>query len=192
METKANINLKEGTVELSGSEEFVSKYLDVFKDLLAQSSFPTQNEKRSEKEQTHSLQLENNKTEQKKTTTRKQSKPAKAKSIPIEKFDIHKDSSNPSLEDFLKEKSPGKTTANIIAVIGYYVTVLKGADTFSEGNIDYAYRTLSIPGRPAHLHQIMINAKNKQDFFEPTDENGTWKLTRNGEIFVDEKLPVTK
>lgn len=192
METKANINLKEGTVELSGSEQFVSKYLDIFKDMLAQNSFSSQNELRSEKAPTQLIQSEDIKTEQKKTALKKLSKPAKAKSIPIEKFDIHKDSSNPSLEDFLKEKSPGKTTANIIAVIGYYITVLKGIETFSEGNIDYAYRTLSIPGRPAHLHQIMINAKNKQDFFEPTDENGTWKLTRNGEIFVDEKLPVTK
>jgi len=119
----------------------------------------------------------------------KSGKPTKSKTIPIEKFDLHKDAKNISLEDFLKEKNPGKTTANIIAVIGYYITVLKGSPTFTEGNVDYAYRTLSISGRPAYLRQIMINAKNKQDFFEPAEGDGVWKLTRTGEIFVDEKLP---
>ena len=120
---------------------------------------------------------------------RSRSSATKAKAIAIEKFDLHKDANNVSLEDYLKEKNPGKTTANIITVIGYYITVMKGAESFSEGNIDYAYRTLSIPGRPTHLHQIMINAKNKQDFFEYSGEDGKWKLSRTGEIFVDEKLP---
>lgn len=189
METKANINLREGTVELSGSEEFVSKYLDIFKDLLNQKPQPTIPSHHSTEANKQAKDVVGNQSDRK-NGNKRSSKPAKAKSIQIEKFDLHKDASNPSLEDFLKEKAPGKTTANIIAVIGYYITIIKGADTFSEGNIDYAYRTLSIPGRPAHLHQIMINAKNKQDFFEPTDENGTWKLTRNGEIFVDEKLPL--
>ena len=190
METKANINLKDGTVELSGSEEFVSKYLDIFKDLLNQKEHLKTSAHQRPFETDRMDDVRENKQKERRNGNKKNSKPGKAKSIPIAKFDIHKDGSNPSLEDFLKEKAPGKTTANIIAAIGYYITILKGADTFSEGNIDYAYRTLSIPGRPAHLHQIMINAKNKQDFFEPTDENGTWKLTRNGEIFVDEKLPI--
>jgi len=119
---------------------------------------------------------------------KKPSKPAKTKSITIEKFDIHKDGDNPSLEDFLKEKNPGKTTANVIAVIGYYITTQKGAEYFTEGNIDYAYRTLSIPGRPNHVRQIIINAKNNKDFFEDGEE-GKWKLARTGQIFVEDKLP---
>ncbi|WP_153797003.1 hypothetical protein [Foetidibacter luteolus] len=187
METKALINLKESTVELVGSEEFVSKYLDIFKDKLDSKKGPAKKEMVNDDEdgETEAKQDEGKGKEKKE---KKASKPTKAKNIAIEKFDIHKDKDNPSLEDFLKEKNPGKTTANVIAVIGYYVTVLKGAEYFSEGNIDYAYRTLSIPKRPNHLRQIIINAKNDKDFFEPGEE-GKWKLARTGEIFVDEKLP---
>lgn len=118
------------------------------------------------------------------------SKPKKTKAIQIEKFDLHKAGDIPSLDDFLKAKVPGKATANVIAVIAYYITVIKGAETFSEGNIDYAYRTLGLKRRPTYLHQILINAKNQQDFFEPADAYGVWRLTRTGEIFVEEKLPL--
>ena len=38
--------------------------------------------------------------------------------------------------------------------------------------------------------QIIINNKNQRDLFEEVEEKpGTWKLTRAGEIFVEEKLP---
>jgi hypothetical protein len=186
MDTKANINLKEGTVELIGSEEFVSKYLDIFKEF-----FSTQNHqhpKQNKDESNGGDVTETFRTNGKEKKEKRTGKPAKAKNISIEKFDLHKDKDNPSLEDFLKDKNPGKTTANIIAVIAYYITMIKGIEYFSEGNIDYAYRTLSIPGRPNHLRQIIINAKNDKDFFEAGEE-GKWKLTRTGEIFVDEKLP---
>ncbi len=186
METKALINLKEGTVELVGSEEFVSKYLDIFKDKLDSKRVTAKKEVIEDEEE--EIQLKQHEAKGKEKKEKKASKPTKAKNIAIEKFDIHKDKDNPSLEDFLKEKNPGRTTANVIAVIGYYITVIKGAEYFSEGNIDYAYRTLSIPKRPNHLRQIIINAKNDKDFFEPGEE-GKWKLARTGEIFVDEKLP---
>ena len=120
--------------------------------------------------------------------TKSNGKPTKSKLISIEKFDIHKDSKSISLEDFLQEKNPGKSTANVIVVIGYYITHIKGLKSFSEGNIDYAYRTLSIPKRPNHLRQIIINAKNNNDFFE-SNEDGTWRLSRTGQLFVEEKLP---
>lgn len=188
METKALINVKEGTVELTGSEEFVSKYLDIFKDMLDTKLFVAKKAKHEPEEDEEEEEDSPKETNGKVKKEKKGTKPVKAKNITIEKFDLHKDKDNPSLEDFLKEKNPGKTTANVIAVIGYYITILKGADYFSEGNIDYAYRTLSIPKRPNHLRQIIINAKNDKDFFEPGEE-GKWKLARTGEIFVDEKLP---
>jgi hypothetical protein len=104
------------------------------------------------------------------------------------RFDLHADQSTQSLEDFIKEKSP-KPAADLIAVIGYYLTQIRGAPSFSDGNIEYAYRTLKLKGRPKHLRQIIINQKNTRDWFESADVDGAWKLTRTGQIYVDENLP---
>lgn len=133
-------------------------------------------------------------TEESSKNSKKSNKSAgkitKSKSFPVEKFDIHAEGEKQSLEDFLKVKQP-TGSVNTIAVIAYYIMFIKELDYFSEGNIDYAYRTLSIPKIPIHLRQVITNAKNKNDFFEPT-EDGKWKLTRTGELFVHNKLPVKK
>ena len=113
---------------------------------------------------------------------------AKAKTVKSERFDIHKSKDKPSLEEFLAEKKPGKNTGIIIVTIGYYITHILEQPSFSDGNIEYAYRTLGIRPRPKYLRQAIIDGKNKKDFFEAVDNN-CWKLSRNGEIFVDEKLP---
>jgi hypothetical protein len=119
----------------------------------------------------------------------KTKKTSKAKSISQEKFDIHKDNENTSLEDFLNSINHNGITANIILCIGYYITKIKGIQNFSEGNIEYAYRTLNIKGRPIHLRQTIINAKNNKDFFDSSDDS-RWIITRTGEIFVEEKLQI--
>ena len=73
-------------------------------------------------------------------------------------------------------------------MIGYYITEFLGQETFSEGQIEYAYKMLRID-RPGYLHQIMLNTKNEKDYFEPNEEGTAWKLTRTGEIFVNDQLP---
>lgn len=193
MQTKAKIDLKAGVIELEGSEEFVRLHLEKFSSLI-HVAVPH----RSISEQgvsappspEHSLPGANTRRPRaKKPAPAKTSKgPTKTKRIEPTRFDIHKSGSTASLEDFLKEKKP-KSAGDVIAVIGYYLTQMKGASSFSEGNIDYAYRTLQLKGRPKHLHQIIINNKNQKDLFEQAGEDGTWTLTRAGEIYVDEKLP---
>lgn len=193
METKALINLKAQTVELSGTEDFVSKYLDIFKQLLQESKITEEayltniaqtNEKLNSSKSSSSTRSE---SKEKKLT-----KPYKSKSITVEAFEIDdKSGDKPSLESFLQKKEPGNASAINILVIGYYITCLRGATSFTEGNIDYAYKTLSLPNRPNHIRQIITNAKNDKVWFEQT-EDGKWKLSRAGEIFVEQKLPKKK
>jgi hypothetical protein len=193
LQTKAKIDLKAGVVELEGSEEFVRLHLEKFSAMfqvgtphrqeseLGASAPPTPGEplpvatKRKPRSKVPAV-------------SRASKGPTKSKRIEPARFDIHKSGSTASLEDFLKEKNP-KSAGDVIAVIGYYLTQMKGAPSFSEGNIEYAYRTLQLKGRPTHLRQIIINKKNQKDLFEHAGEDGSWTLTRSGEIYVDEKLP---
>jgi len=116
---------------------------------------------------------------------------AKAINIEIEKFDAHSAENKPSLEDFFKEKSLGASSGEKLAIIAYYITKHNGAESFSEGNIDYAYRLLKLKNRPKHLRQILINNKNNNDLFDFNSSGDRWVLTRTGLITVEDRLPRT-
>lgn len=182
--TKAKINLKEGTIELEGSESFVSGYLDEFKELL---KAPQKTEPKSPPPapKAAAKKAPAKKAAASKATTGKKAAPK----VSMERFDIHGGNDIPSLSKFMEEKKPGTGNGNIIAVMGFYITDLLGNDNFTEGQIEYAYKMLKLK-RPAHLRQIMINEKNKRDLFEADAEDSTlWSLTRTGEIYVSDSLP---
>lgn len=183
--TKAKINLKEGTIELEGSESFVRGYLDEFKELLRGSP-----EVAVEQKSPAPKKASPKKSAPKKSpATKKASGKKGAPKVSMERFDIHGNDEIPSLSVFIEDKNPGTGNGNIIAVIGYYLTDILGNDNFTEGQIEYAYKMLKLK-RPAHLHQIMINEKNKRDLFEPDPEDSSiWTLTRTGEIYVSDLLP---
>jgi hypothetical protein len=191
MQTRAKIDMKAGIIELEGSEDFVKLNIDKFTAFF---QLDTPNPQRSDvdkilPEKTINTAPSNTNKRSKATITTKAPRaPAKSRSIESTRFDIHKNESSISLQEFLEEKMP-KSTGDYIAVIGYYITQTKNATSFSEGNIDYAYRTLKIKGRPKHLRQIIINNKNAKDLFEESKEDDAWVLTRAGEIYVEENLP---
>lgn len=182
--TRAKISLLNGSVELEGSEEFVRAYLDEYKALLI-GDVATSDSKPA----TTSTPL--SQTRKSTPTKSKTGNKKKTSKVSAERFDIHGSDNTQSLEDFIKEKNPGRPNAEKMLVIGYYISEILGAKKFSEGQIEYAYKMLKYK-RPEHLHQIMINAKNEKDWFEPVDENGAWVLTRAGDIFVSDELPKTE
>lgn len=187
-ETKAKINLKEGTIELEGSESFVRAYLDEFKEHLTNfpPTIPDQTIPPKPKAQTKATAKSSSDVATGKTKAKK----SPAKKVVAERFDIHGGEGTPPLSEFIDQKKPGTANGPIIAVIGYYITELLGMEYFSEGQVEYAYKMLKIK-RPNNLHQIMLNEKNRKDFFEPNpDDQSHWALTRGGEIFVSDNLPV--
>ncbi|PSR52977.1 hypothetical protein AHMF7605_05270 [Adhaeribacter arboris] len=114
-----------------------------------------------------------------------------ANSIVPNEFDVYKNEYKEALEAFFRRKNPGNGNPNRIITIAYYITKINHQEYFTEGNIDYAYRILNLNNKPAHLKQIIINLKNERLWFQKIIDNTTtgWKLTRQGEIYVEEKLP---
>ena len=189
MTTKVKIDLKQGLIELEGSEEFVRSYLDEFKNNITSTFNELKFERPPKKKKVKATQPEE--SAEGDVSTERKTKAKSAHIISPERFDIHGGEKVPSLQVFFDEKKPGTGNPYIIAVIGYYITELLGNDSFSEGQIEYAYRMLKLK-RPNHLRQIIVNAKNNKDFFTPTEVQDKWKITRTCEIFVSDKLPETK
>tara|TARA_Y100001980_G_C14556408_1_gene347789 strand:- start:137 stop:1270 length:1134 start_codon:yes stop_codon:yes gene_type:complete len=108
-----------------------------------------------------------------------------AKSIIQEKFDAH--SKKKTLKQLFDEKQPGSNTGKRILTIAYYLSNFLGFESFSDGNIDYAYRALKLDKRPKHLRQQITNFKNNNAWFEEA-EDGKWRLSRNGEIYVEDNF----
>jgi hypothetical protein len=127
----------------------------------------------------------------KKATAGKSKAPQKAipKNAVPEEFDVF--NKKKKLEELFKEKAPGKNTAFRLLLIAYYIMKVNESDHFTEGNVDYAYRILNLNSRPNFLHQTLLNLASQKVWFEQLEEKGkgTWKLTRIGEIFVEDKLP---
>ena len=114
-----------------------------------------------------------------------------ANSIMQEEFDAYKNSYKESLENFFNRKKPGTSTPNRIVAMGYYITKINGQDYFTEGNIDFAFRLLNLSGKPIHLTQVITNLKNEKVWFQRIKQGDIsgWRLTRQAEIYVEEKLP---
>lgn len=128
----------------------------------------------------------------KKTTKKKsvsKSPETKVKNLKPEQFEILPEEKI-SLEDFFAEKKPGSTSRERILVIAYYIKNILEVDSFSDGNVEYAYKALSLKNKPIHLRQVITNIKNDQ--LEIDSVGANWVISRIGEKFVDEKLSVSK
>jgi hypothetical protein len=205
MDAKALINFKEGTVELLGSEEFISQYLDKFKDSLTNISKGTSSARANEvaievsntpepPQRAKLIQTivppvkQTDKIAAKKEITAR--KPRKEKSEDDGQFTIQKDSNIPSLLDFLYSKDALNTTSRFLTATAYYITKLRGADYFTLGNIEYAYSVLSIKDRPKYISTAFQHLKTKGGYINLIGK-GKWVLTKDGEAFVD-YLPKVK
>ncbi|HLA05411.1 MAG TPA: hypothetical protein VJZ16_05460 [Syntrophales bacterium] len=179
--TRVKINLHEGTIELEGSEDFVSRYLDEFKGLISYKGAPHTKDKIETKEPI--------KSERKKegAQLKKGTKPPK---VGIEEFDVKAKKDKPALKEFFDSKNPQREKGRErIVVIAYYITHHAKIEEFSEGHVEFAFKMLDLPNRPVHLRQALIDTKNKNGWVEFAETEGKWKLSRFGEIFVEDKLP---
>lgn len=179
--TKAHFIVDSGKVEFrpAGLQQ-ANVYLKEVLDDSKQGSWKLKDLKSPGKSGSNNSKDSSNKSKTSKTAS---------KTIQAETFDAH--NKKKSLKALFDEKNPGSSSVERVITIGYYINFILKEDNFSDGNIDYAYRVLKLDKRPKHLRQVITNIKNDYAYIE-NGEGKNWKLSRNGEIYVEEELPSKK
>ena len=114
------------------------------------------------------------------TKKAKSGKASRSKSVTFNTFSTD---NKPSLAEFLTQNDAFKNSTKLVVTIGYYITKIKGFTDFSMQQIDYAFEALSIPDKPAHVYQLLFNAKKQKHILESLG-NGRWALNDKGEEYV--------
>jgi hypothetical protein len=126
--TKVKINLNEGAIELEGSEEFVQKNLDGFKDFISKPLNAPNKE----------IKLTVDETKKSNNGIIKQSKYSVVDTVPPEEFDIRGNDTEPSFRDFLNDKKLSNSFSKLVVATGFYLKCYLNKEEFSEGNVMYA------------------------------------------------------
>jgi len=186
MTAKARIDIKSGIIELEGSEVFVTKYLEEFKNLVTATS-PKENlpEVKATPKQTEEKEIpkpEPKKRGRKPGKAKAETEKKTGKKVSSAQFDYTKTDTKPDLKSLYEEKKP-KNHGEGIAVIAYYLKQYQKAKTFSVKDMEAAYKAIEITP-PQHIGQVMYNNK-ELGYYEKTGKRSVWKLTEKGVSFVE-------
>ncbi len=146
--TKAKINLKEGTIELEGSETFVTKHLEVFsKEMQSFRNTSKNEEKQAPNAMTNFL-------DDKKRRRNKTSVPKLVAAIPL---DFKANGDKPSLKDFYKSKSPS-TDMERVTLFAYYLKTYLGIDKIEAGHVVSCCKEIHVK-IPVDIPQTFYNVQ---------------------------------
>ncbi|GAJ17399.1 unnamed protein product, partial [marine sediment metagenome] len=154
-------------IELEGSEDFVQRNLNEFKEKITNFQKPDKFPERVQEKTTPPL---SNKPTKKTIKTKAFSKNPE----PIA-FNTQEDSSNekPSLKNFISQKKP-QTNKEILVCIAFYLKKYLKLTKFKEGHISHAYLDLK-KTRPSAFHQFFLDTKNSTTWITPGDGGSdTW------------------
>lgn len=177
MDTKAKINLREGTVELEGSEDFVKKYLDEFKGLLSKTpiSQPPQN-----------ISFPPQIAPPKKQKAKQKSQKSAHKGVNIAPIPLDLKSGNPNLRTLFNQKKPSNNQ-EIVTLFVYYINKTLGNEEASPGHIVSCYNEVSAK-KPLNIPQLFRDVTNLRGWLS-SNGNGTVKVTIAGENLIEHDLP---
>lgn len=186
MDTKAKINLREGVVELEGSEEFVKKYLDEFKQLLNKSPIPISSQQSFQPQQNYQKQQQQIKPKQQKSSH---------KGVNVTPIPIDLKSANPNLKDFFNEKFENNNPNNnqeIITIFIYYLNKILEIEDVLPGHIVSCYNEIGLR-KPLNIPQFFRDIPNRKGWIESSKKtSGSVNITISGENFVKHDLPRVK
>ncbi len=175
--TKAKINLKEGIIELEGSEDFVMKILDRYeKNFISEPVKVIQPKKRHLAEEPPRIKRE--------AVVKKTSSMAP---IPI---NLKGDENRPSLKELHKEKSP-QTHQEAVTLFVYYISKYLDIPNFQVGQISSCYDEVGAK-KPKQIEKIFQEIQLFSGWLESGEEAHTIKITISGENMVEHFLPKPK
>ena len=178
--TKAKMNLKEGTVELEGSEAFVSKYLDTFAKELK--TIPTvKTESKMVTAQPETVTVEPQKRRRIGKT------PRLVAAIPL---DLKEEGDKPSLKDFYKGKAPS-TDMERVTVFAYYLKKYLGIDKIEAGHVVSCCKDVN-SRIPADIGQTFYNAQQHYAWVKVAENGKFASVTVQGDNLVENDLPREK
>ena len=169
--TKAKLNLKDGTIELEGSEAFVTKYLEIFRKEMKQFGFAEG-------------EIKTQAPAPKKRRRRTGKTPRLVAAISI---DLKEKGEKPSLRNFYKEKSP-KSDMERVTVFSYYLKTYLGINKAEAGHVVSCCKEVHCR-IPADISQTFYNAQQHHAWLK-VEKNGKFaSITIQGENLVEKDLP---
>ena len=178
--TKAKINLKEGTVELEGSEGFVTKQLEIFAKEMKGLRIETE----TKPEEGKSPETQ---TPEEKKRRRKGVIPRLVAAIAL---DLKQKGENPALKDFYKQKAPS-TDMERVTVFAYYLKKYLSIDKIEAGHIVSCCKEVHCR-IPSDIGQTFYNTQQHHAWLK-VEQNGKFAaITIQGENLVEKDLPRKK
>ena len=173
--TKAKLDLKLGIIELEGSEAFVTRYLDVFKQEM-------KGFKISEGEP--DIRKGKKKEEGEKPKKKTGKTPQTVAPIPL---DLKAKNSNPSLRDFFKEKNPKSHEENL-TIFAYYLKKYLNINEMLMGHVVSCCKEVRCKV-PTNIPTMFGNIQHRKGWVDVGTGGESAKITTQGENFVEYDLP---
>jgi hypothetical protein len=176
--TKAKINLKDGVIELEGSESFVTKQLEVFGQQIKEMGKPKETQIQP------SVVTEHVKEEG--TPGKKKAGKSVQMVIPIP-LDLKAKDDNPSLRDFYNQKRPN-TMSESVVVFAYYLKQYLKIEKMEAGHVVFCCREVGIKV-PESITQMFYDVNRFQGWLNLEEGRKLALINTSGENFVIHDLP---
>jgi hypothetical protein len=179
--TKAKINLKEGTIDLEGSEAFVTAQLQIFakemKGLRFTPEIGTGKTGSSEAAE----------TSEGRKRRRKGATPRLVAAIPL---DLKAKDGKPDLKEFYKQKAP-KSDMERVTLFAYYLKKYLNTDQIEAGHVVSCCKEVHCK-IPADISQTFYNAQQHYAWLKAKEHGKLASITVQGDNLIETELPRKK